>query len=450
MTSPSRASLADQSLAARAQEAIAGAPLSSSRTTWTMVAVLTVFAMLAAIDKNFLTLAVPLIKADFGLSDVQIGLLIGLAFAVSNVAISLPAGWLADRANRRAIVAGGVLLWSVTAATCGFARSYGQLFLARVGVGLGEGISPPASYSLIRDGVPAEKRGMAYAIYALGTPFGSGLAFVIGGLLITAITSLDLHGVPLLGKMPSWQIALVVIGVAGVPIAPLAFIFPDPGRGEAVAADRASFRATLAMAHEQRQVLVPLLIFSVLHAMIASGLAAWVPALLVRSYHLEVGGFGLILGLVLIGGATLGLIGAGIMMDRLGGIGPAIVAIMASVILTLSGSVAPHAPSISVYWPLQGIIIMSSVVYLPTTSTLVAKVMPSTMIGTTMAFFLFVQGIVGSGLGPLVVAMFTQHVFGDAPGALNAAITTVSLIFGTISLLASVAILTGSRRLQAA
>jgi len=439
--------LADAPLAPSDATPIDDASPASHHRLWVMVAALTLFAMLAAVDKNLLTLVVSDIKADFRLTDVQIGLLIGLAFAVSNVAVSLPAGWLADRADRRLVVAGGVALWSVMAATGGFARSYGQLFIARVGVGLGEGISPPASYSLIRDGVPARQRGLSYAIFALGTPLGSGLAFVVGGLLIAAIGSANITGVPILGSMPHWQVALVVIGMAGMPIGLLAFSFPDPGRGREGWDRRATLGQATTMARKQWRVLLPLLIFSVLHAMITAALAAWVPALLQRTYHVRPSGFGPVLGLVLMIGAPLGLVTAGVTIDRLGRFGPATAAIAAALLLIVAGGVAPHAPSIAAYWPWQGAIIMAAAVYLPVTSTLVARAMPSATIGMTMAFFLFVQAIAGSGFGPLVVALFTEHVFAGAPGAINSAITTVSLAFGGAALAAAVAILFGSRRL---
>jgi MFS family permease len=415
-----------------------------------MVAVLAFFAMLAAVDKNFLTLVVSDIKADFKLSDVQIGLMIGLAFAASNVAVNLPAGWLADRASRRWVVAGGVALWSAMAASCGFAQSYGQLFLARVGVGLGEGISPPASYSLIRDGVAEQRRGLAYAIFALGTLLGSGVAFVIGGLLLAAIKSLNLTHVPLLGTMPSWQVALVVIGAAGIPITLLAFVFPDPGRGQAARGHRPTFAQAMSIAGRQWRLLLPLLIFSVLHAMITSGLAAWVPAMLGRTYHVASTQFGPILGLILMVGAPISLVTTGVAIDRLGRIGPAVVAIVAAMLLLVAGAVAPHRPSLAAYWPWQVAIVMAAAVYLPVTATLVARVMPPEMTGMTMAFFLFVQAIAGSGFGPLVVALFTERVFAGAPNAINSAISAVSLIFGGVALVAAGAILYASRQSTAA
>ena len=114
---------------------------------WLLVGCLTVTSMLALIDKNVITLMVGGVKTSFGLSDTQVGLVVGVAFALANLAISLPAGWLADRGDRRAIVACGVVIWSIMAATCGAANGFLQLFLARAGVGIGEGLT-----HLIRDG----------------------------------------------------------------------------------------------------------------------------------------------------------------------------------------------------------------------------------------------------------------------------------------------------------
>ena len=411
-----------------------------------MVAALTVFAMLAAADKNFLTLMVADIKADLGVSDVQVGLLIGLAFAVSNVAVSVPAGWLADRGNRRLIVAGGVTIWSAMAAACGFAASFGQLFLARVGVGLGEGISPPASYSLIRDGVPPERRGLAYSVYSIGGAVGSGIAFLVGGLLIRLIQSLDLSRVPLLSGLHAWQIALIVIGVAGLPLALLAFSFSEPGRHTDPSRERVGIKVAGQMACLRWRVLLPLLVFSVAQAMLTFGLTAWVPALLQRTFGQPPSSFGPMLGLVLIVGAPIGLVGAGLLIDRLNRRGPAIVAVVASAAVMLAGAIGPHVPSIGYYWIFQAIIIMASTVYLPVTSTVVAREMPANAIGITMATFLFVQGIIGAGLGPVVIAALTQHVFAGSAHALNAAITTASLVLGATTLAAAAVLLFASGR----
>lgn len=418
------------------------------RGSWTMVIVLAFFATLAAIDKNFLTLVVPDIKADFGITDVQVGLLIGLAFAVSNVAISLPAGWAADRANRRLLIAGGVMVWSLMTATCGFARQYGHLFMARVGVGFGEGISPPASYSLIRDGIPPERRGLAYAIFSIGGAVGSGFAFLIGGFLIAWIASLDLSSVPYIASLPHWQVALVFIGAAGLPLALLAFLFIDPGRSADDRIERASLSQTWAIARSRWRIMLPLLIFSVVQAMLTMGLSAWVPALLQRTFRVEARDFGPTLGVVLIIGAPLGLIGAGLLMDRLGRSGPAIAAVVASTVVAVAGGIGPHVPMIEMYWPFQAAIIMASTVYLPVTSTLVARVMPAATIGTTMAVFLLAQGIVGAGLGPLVIAVFTEHLFAGSDRAINAAITAASLLLGGLTLSAATFLLLGARRLQ--
>nr|WP_053000297.1 MFS transporter [Sphingomonas sp. Y57] len=411
-----------------------------------MVAILAFFATLAAVDKNFLTLVVPDIKADFGITDVQVGLLIGLAFAVSNVAVSLPAGWAADRANRRLIIAGGVMIWSSMTVMCGFARQFGLLFVARVGVGFGEGISPPASYSLIRDGVSPERRGLAYAIFSIGGAVGSGFAFLVGGFLIAWIASLDLSGMPYLAALPHWQVALVLIGAAGLPLALLAFAFTDPGRAADDRIVQASVAQTWAIARQRWRILLPLMIFSVVQTMLTMGLSAWVPALLQRTFHVEARSFGPMLGMVLIIGAPLGLVGAGLLMDRLGKNGPAIAAVIASAVVAISGAIGPHVPAIELYWPCQAAIIMVSTVYLPVTSTVVARVMPAATIGTTMAAFLLAQGMMGAGLGPLVIALFTEHLFSGSGRAINSAITSVSLLLGGVALAAAILMLLGSRR----
>src|SRR5918997_4463858 len=169
------------------------------------------------IDRQIIgVLAIP-IKADLGLSDTQMGLMGGIAFALFYSGLAIPIAWLADRRSRVNIIAVSVAFWSLFTAVCGLAQNFWQLFLARMGVGVGEAGGVAPSYALISDYFPPNRRARALAIFSLGIPIGSALGLFFGGWLAT---SLD------------WRTAFFIIGLAGLPVAVMMWLFvPDPERG---------------------------------------------------------------------------------------------------------------------------------------------------------------------------------------------------------------------------
>lgn len=405
-----------------------------------MIGALTLLAMLASIDKNFLTLVVARIRHDLNIGDVQIGLLIGIAFAISNVAVSIPAGWLADRRDRRRIVAAAVGLWSLMAALCGTATSFAAMFAARIGVGLGEGLSPPASYSLLRDGIPQDRHGRAYGVFSIASSLGAGLSFVVAGALLGLVVALRIDRLPLIGVVHVWQVALILIGLLGFPLTLLAFAFPDPGRAAAAGSQAVGYGETLRLISDRRAVLLPLLVYSVALATLTSGWAAWAPALIERGLGLAPQQIGFALGLTLMIGAPVGLIGAGVLMDRLPHHGVTIAAVASAIVMAIATGVAPMTHSLGMFLVPQTLITLASMMFLPVVSTVVARTMPAAAIGKTMAIFLLVQGAVGAGLGPLVLALISDSLFAGDPLALNEAATTTAFVLGAIATVGAIAL----------
>ena len=144
------------------------------RAAWGMVALLTLAYLFSYIDRTVLGLLVQPIKADFALSDAQIGLLLGPAFAVFYATMGLPLGWLVDRKSRTRLIAAGVVIWSLATAASGLARSFTQLFLVRMTVGVGEAVLSPAAFSIIGDSFPPERRARPIAAYSMAITLGSG------------------------------------------------------------------------------------------------------------------------------------------------------------------------------------------------------------------------------------------------------------------------------------
>lgn len=411
------------------------APTPAPKASWTMLAILTALAMLSSIDRHFIVLTVASIKADLRLTDIQIGLVIGPAFALAQTFVSLPAGWLADRMSRRKLIGCGVFVWSVMAAACGLAGSFAQLFAARFGVGAGEGLSPPASYSLIRDGFAPSHRGRAFGVFSFAGAAGTGTAFLMGGLLLAAIGHSGITALPFIGPVRPWQLALIVIGVVGLPLTLLVALFPDPGHGLG-AAHVMPLKETMRAMRSKLFVLVPLALFSILMTLLSAGIAAWVPPMLERSHGLRPAQIGIMLGAMLIIFAPIGLVCAGLVIDRFARHGLAVAAIASSFGMIVAGTGLSQTDSIPVYVAFHSVLILVAGIYMPVTSTLVSAILPSRAVGTTMAVLLTLQGVFGAGLGPIVVATFTEHLFAGAPRALNDALTATAVLFG-LSALAS-------------
>ena len=156
----------------------AEAPYPSGRVAWYAVSVLLIAYTIAFIDRTILSLLVGPIQADLGIGDTAMGLLHGIAFALFYCLLGLPIAWLSDRYSRRWIIAVGMALWSFMTALCGFAQSFVQLFLARMGVGVGEATLSPAAYSMIADLFPSNRLGRAMGVYSSGVFFGAGIAFL--------------------------------------------------------------------------------------------------------------------------------------------------------------------------------------------------------------------------------------------------------------------------------
>src|SRR5581483_316747 len=175
------------------------APQTSTRYGWYVVLALTAIYMLSYMDRQILSLLVGPMKRDLGISDTRVGLLQGLAFGLFYTFMGLPLGRIADTRSRRGLIAVGIVLWSFFTSACSVARSFWSLFLARMGVGVGEASLSPAAYSLISDYFPKEKLGVAISVYYMGVFFGTSLSLLVAGAVIDAVSHTPVITVPLLG-----------------------------------------------------------------------------------------------------------------------------------------------------------------------------------------------------------------------------------------------------------
>jgi MFS family permease len=243
------------------------------------------------IDRQIVGVLAPAIKAELHLSDTQLGLLGGLAFALFYTALGIPIAWLADRKSRVWIMTVALTLWSGFSAVCGLTHTFAQLFLARLGVGVGEAGGVAPSYSLISDYFPQRERARALAIYSFGIPFGSAAGILFGGLVASAV---------------NWRWAFLAVGLAGLVIAPIfRLTLKEPPRGRY---DKASAAPQLGLvASLGRLARTPsfwgLSFGAACSSIVGYGLIFWLPSFFMRSYHLTLAQMAIFLGAVLLFGA---------------------------------------------------------------------------------------------------------------------------------------------------
>lgn len=386
---------------------------------WTVVAILIATAVLSYTDRQVLSLLVDPIRGDMGISDTQISLLLGTAFAVIYGVAGIPLGFLADRISRRNLILGGVSVWSLGTIACGFSHNFREIFASRILVGLGEAALSPAAISLISDYFPPSRRGTAVGFFLSGIAMGSGVAILIGGGVLHAIELGALAATPLAGYAP-WRMVLLVIGGPGLLWAVAILLIREPVRqtaeGDAAAAaamDSNAWRATL-MAR-----VVPVYIVLAAASFVDNAVGAWAPTLLIREFGRDAAQVGVELGLLLTAGFGGGVLIGGALADRAGARGgwPRKLRVcLYSGLLILPASLLMNSPSfkfvlagVPLYFALSGIV--TAVGF-----SAILDVVPNRSRGLAMSLSFFLNVALGAGLGPTAVAVAGAHIFAANAG----------------------------------
>ncbi len=342
------------------------------------------------LDRQILgILAVP-IKADLMLSDRQLGLLGGLAFALLYSTLAIPLAMLADRTSRTWVITVSLAVWSGFTALCGMAGSFWQMFLFRVGVGVGEAGGVAPSYAVISDYFPPHQRARALSVYSLGIPLGSAGGVLLGGYI---------------AQLVEWRTAFIVVGLLGLLIAPLfRLTVREPARPVATGA-QVPVSAVFGILAAKRSFWL-LALGAASSSMCGYGVAFWLPSLMTRSFGLDLIGAGQFLGALLLIGGVAGVLLGGWLGDRLGGRDRAfyawvpaisyVVGMPLFVVGVLSGSVTAAfllflIPQALVY------------VWLGPVLTAVQHLVPAHMRASAAASFLLINNLVGLGLGSWAV-----------------------------------------------
>jgi MFS family permease len=288
---------------------------------WYVVLVLMIVNALSFIDRQILSLLVGPIKQDLGVSDARIGLLQGLAFAAFYTLLGLPMGRIADRRNRRNLIGAGVFFWSLMTALCALARSFSSLFLARLGVGVGEATLGPSAFSLIADYFPKERLGTALSIFSAGIFIGSGLALIVGGAVVSAVTGLPAVTVPLLGEIASWRLTFVIVGLPGLLVGLLVYTVREPLRrnllqGAAGEVAHPSLREVAGEVKLRWRSVAGVALSQSAHAMCVYALTAWAPTFFIRIFGWSPQRTGGTLGSLILVMGCVGMYAGGTLCDR--------------------------------------------------------------------------------------------------------------------------------------
>jgi MFS family permease len=415
-----------------------------TRQGWSLVGILLLFYIFSFIDRQIISLLVEPIKRDLQVSDVQIGWLQGFAFAIFYTFFGIPIGRLADRMNRKGIIAAGVVIWSVMATLCGLAKNFTQLFLARIGVGVGEAALSPAAYSMITDAFPREKLGRAFSVYNMGITIGAGLALYVGGRVVAAVSGEgQTFSLPLLGEVRAWQFVFIVTGAPGLILPLLLFFVRDPAR-------RGLLKTAGSNTAQQKLPLVQVIAFMLknghfysLHfiamammAMLGYAVGAWLPTVMARTYGISAGLVGQVLGISTIVVNTIGIIVAGLICDRLTSRGrteaPILVCFGVAVAVVVTSALPAFMPTATLGLTMMCVAGFPFHGYVALGPMAVNAVTPNQMRAQVSAVYLFTVNFIGLGFGPALVPMISDYLLHD-PMQIRWGLLVVVVTAGTIA-----------------
>lgn len=415
---------------------VAGEP--ATRTAWYALGVLLVAYTLSFIDRTILALLVQPIQRDLGVSDTQISLLHGLAFAIFYTFLGIPIARAADRHSRRSIISVGIAVWSLATAVCGLARNFWELFLARIMVGVGEAALSPAAYSMLTDYFPKDKLGRALGVYQVGAFGGAGLAFMIGGTVIAATSDLVVH-VPLVGEAAGWQLAFWIVGLPGVLVALWMMTVPEPPRKGRTST------AAVPIADVVRHLRVNLRTYGghfagfSLIGLVFNGFVAWIPTLFIRRHELATSEVGLWVGGALFLFGSIGIICGGLLSDALTRRGRTDATLLAGLLggvlmipFAVAGPLMP-TPGLALM-AFAGFFFFSSFPFAGAVAA-IQLVTPATMRAQASALFLFCLNMIGIGFGPTAIALLTDVGFGDQM-MIHLSLAIVAAVAGPLGCLA--------------
>ena len=414
---------------------------SASLYPWYATGVLMLAYVFSYLDRQILYLMVGPIRADLHITDFEFSLMSGAAFGIFYTFMGLPIGWLADRWNRKKLIAAGITAWSIMTGLCGLAQSYSHLFLARMGVGIGEATLSPSAYSFLSDSFDKIRLPRAISVYGLGLFIGAGLALILGGQVVGAVDAWGSVSIPVIGEMRSWHLVFLIIGAPGLLVALWVSTLREPPRTGVTHTERAGHPLSELFHFIADKPLMAISLFIGAALFSAQAYAdSWYPTLFMRLWGWKVQSAGQIVGASSLIAGPIGMLFAGWLSSRWIAQGKTDACLRltawAALGITLPATLLPIAPNATVMavllFPFKFFIGFTPVL-IPSALQMVA---PNQIRAQLGAMFLFATGLIGVTGGPILPAFLSEYVFHGAD-ALPHALSVTAMFIGPLTFVVS-------------
>lgn len=408
---------------------------------WYVVVICMVAYILSFVDRQILSLMIEPIKQDLMLTDTQFSLLQGLAFSLFYAFMGIPIAALADKKSRIKIISIGIAFWSLATAACGLSKNFIQMFIARLSVGAGEAALSPAFYSIVTDLFPKEKLGRALGLYAIGAFIGSGLAFLIGGYVISLLKNVDMVVLPVIGQLKTWQLTFFIVGLPGVLLALVMILTVKEPKRKGLKLDQngqviqASFKNSIAFIKTHKKTFFCHFIGFSFYTMMLYSLLGWAPAFYMRHFGLDASQTGYILGSIILIANTAGALFCGWLIDYFSKKGYSDAAIRAGMIgcaaLVIPSVLFTQVDNMYLSFGLIFIAMFFSTFPIPASAAATQMLTPNQLRAQVSAKFLLISNLIALGVGTTAVALLTDKYFENTLMVGNS-ISIVNAIAGII------------------
>ncbi|MBX7186912.1 MAG: MFS transporter [Vicinamibacteria bacterium] len=413
-------------------------PPLSERAAWSMVFLCTLAYICSFIDRYVLGILVQPIKTEFALTDTQMGLLLGPAFAIFYATMGLPMGWITDRVRRTWMLGVATTFWSLATGAMGFVTGFGSLFASRMAVGIGEAALSPGALSMIADSFPRRKRGAPIAVYSTALALGAGLASLLGAsILAYAKQRPDLTFLGI-GPLSPWRFTFLVVSAPGFIIAPLFFLLREPPRGLDDVEGEKPVRGLgdgLAWVKGRLGTYLGLVSLVCVMTIIAYGQGGWNASLFERNWGWAPERFATINGLINLLVGPLAVLAAGRWADAWSKKvpdAPLRVLLAGALVMIPCASAAPLMPTATLGFIFLALATAGTGVVSAVGVLSVLEITPAVVRGQVVALYYMAISLSGLFLGPPVVGWLSDHVFG--PQQLRWAMATLPILFGALPL----------------
>lgn len=408
---------------------------------WYILLLLLLAYILSFIDRNIMAILVGPIRADFNISDFEYGLLNGLAFSLMYTFLGIPLGWLADRSNRKNIIAAGTAFWSVMTFLCGMATGFYSLFLARVGVGVGEAALSPSAHSLLSDYFEARLLPVIMSVFTLGIPVGVGISYTLGGWVYGLFAEYTVIAVPLLGELKPWQLTFMIVGFPGLLLALLVYYIAEPVRTGLIklhAHQHFSLREVISFLKQHQRIYGGIFLAVACLAVLGYGFMLWFVAHMERVYQVPAYQISKTFGVLYLLFGSLGtLFGAWLSawLTRKGYADAGVRTVLYVAMLWLVPAIiAPLMPTMQWAMLLAAPCIFLLNAYFGVAIASLQLITPNQMRAQVSAVLLFMGNVAGLAVGPAIIGFFSDVLFSGV-ASLGHALTLCGLIFCPLAII---------------